>query len=214
MSTVVMRTKRVTTMRGTPRRARRHTIERASADATRGCTMWARDRPTRACTSSTRVTLRRAERERTADRVARASCADRDPYRMPRGSDTHPNARDAGRDEARRSAPGFGWCCGWCGCGGCGVHLRCACGSPERIRTAVTALRGRRPRPLDDGAGTFPPGTGSGTRDPEGPGSAGRLGRPGGRPRSTLARGGGLEPPITGPEPVVLPITPPPKVER
>ena len=25
-------------------------------------------------------------------------------------------------------------------------------GSPERIRTAVTALRGRRPRPLDDGA--------------------------------------------------------------
>lgn len=152
MSTVVMRTKRVTTMRGTPRRARRHTIERASADATRGCTMWARDRPTRACTSSTRVTLRRAERERTADRVARASCADRDPYRMPRGSDTHPNARDAGRDEARRSAPGFGWCCGWCGCGGCGVHLRCACGSPERIRTAVTALRGRRPRPLDDGA--------------------------------------------------------------
>ena len=28
--------------------------------------------------------------------------------------------------------------------------LRC---SPEQIRTAVTALRGRRPRPLDDGAG-------------------------------------------------------------
>src|SRR5262245_25101404 len=26
-----------------------------------------------------------------------------------------------------------------------------------------------------------------------------------------LVRGGGLEPPITGPEPVVLPITPPPK---
>src|SRR3954467_2968213 len=26
----------------------------------------------------------------------------------------------------------------------------------------------------------------------------------------TLARGGGLEPPMTGPEPVVLPITPPP----
>ena len=25
-------------------------------------------------------------------------------------------------------------------------------GSPERIRTAVTGLRGRRPRPLDDGA--------------------------------------------------------------
>ena len=28
------------------------------------------------------------------------------------------------------------------------------------------------------------------------------------------ARGGGLEPPMTGPEPVVLPITPPPKVEQ
>ena len=27
---------------------------------------------------------------------------------------------------------------------------------------------------------------------------------------ATVARGGGLEPPITGPEPVVLPITPPP----
>ena len=26
------------------------------------------------------------------------------------------------------------------------------CGSPERIRTAASALRGRRPRPLDDGA--------------------------------------------------------------
>ena len=25
-------------------------------------------------------------------------------------------------------------------------------GSPERIRTAASALRGRRPRPLDDGA--------------------------------------------------------------
>jgi hypothetical protein len=29
----------------------------------------------------------------------------------------------------------------------------CGPGSPEQIRTAVTALRGRRPRPLDDGAG-------------------------------------------------------------
>ena len=28
------------------------------------------------------------------------------------------------------------------------------CSSPERIRTAVSALRGRRPRPLDDGART------------------------------------------------------------
>ena len=30
--------------------------------------------------------------------------------------------------------------------------VECGPGSPEQIRTAVTALRGRRPRPLDDGA--------------------------------------------------------------
>ena len=58
--------------------------------------------------------------------------------------------------------------------------------SPEQIRTAVTALRGRRPGPLDDGAG---------------PGNFFPI----------SARGGGLEPPTTGPEPAVLPITPPPK---
>jgi hypothetical protein len=28
-------------------------------------------------------------------------------------------------------------------------------GSPDRIRTGATALRGRRPRPLDDGAVTL-----------------------------------------------------------
>ncbi len=33
-------------------------------------------------------------------------------------------------------------------------------------------------------------------------------------PSPPLARGGGLEPPTTGPEPAVLPITPPPKAER
>ena len=59
-------------------------------------------------------------------------------------------------------------------------------GSPDRIRTGVTGLRGRRPRPLDDGATDLHP---DGCR---------------------LARGEGLEPSITGPEPVVLPITPPP----
>lgn len=48
----------------------------------------------------------------------------------------HLNARrkDEGRGEARPRGPGFSSC------------------SPEQIRTAVTALRGRRPRPLDDGA--------------------------------------------------------------
>jgi uncharacterized membrane protein YoaK (UPF0700 family) len=35
---------------------------------------------------------------------------------------------------------------------GRGLLVRVVGGSPERIRTAVTALRGRRPRPLDDGA--------------------------------------------------------------
>ncbi len=34
----------------------------------------------------------------------------------------------------------------------CATKIRINNGSPERIRTAVTALRGRRPRPLDDGA--------------------------------------------------------------
>ena len=62
----------------------------------------------------------------------------------------------------------------------CGSGSGC---SPEQIRTAVTALRGRRPRPLDDGAVTC----------------------------LLRARGGGLEPPKAGPEPAVLPITPPPK---
>ena len=62
-------------------------------------------------------------------------------------------------------------------------------GSPERIRTAVSALRGRRPRPLDDGART---------RTRHGTG------------HRRASSGGGIEPPITGPEPVVLPITPPP----
>ncbi len=42
--------------------------------------------------------------------------------------------------------------------------------SPEQIRTAVTALRGRRPRPLDDGAGLLrsaaPDGSGGRTRTP------------------------------------------------
>src|SRR6266508_2682736 len=51
--------------------------------------------------------------------------------------------------------------------------------SPDRIRTGATALRGRRPRPLDDGA-------------------------------RRLAGVPGLEPRLTGPEPVGLPITPHP----
>src|SRR6266511_5805808 len=69
--------------------------------------------------------------------------------------------------------------------------------SPDGIRTRVTALRVRRPRPLDDGA--------SRTRT----GRHRHSGRCAGRVIG--ARGGALEPPTTGPEPVVLPITPPPK---
>lgn len=50
-------------------------------------------------------------------------------------------------------------------------RVRAGC-SPEQIRTAVTALRGRRPRPLDDGAGRrdlperVPTGSGGRTRTP------------------------------------------------
>src|ERR1700728_2948471 len=58
--------------------------------------------------------------------------------------------------------------------------------SPNGIRTRVATLRGWCPRPLDDGTRR---------RNPEG---------------FRRARGEGLEPSITGPEPVVLPITPPP----
>src|SRR5690349_24080874 len=57
--------------------------------------------------------------------------------------------------------------------------------SPERIRTAATALRGRRPRPLDDGA----PETSRWCNE-----------RTAGVP--------GLEPRLTEPESVGLPITP------
>src|SRR5690606_13197236 len=71
-------------------------------------------------------------------------------------------------------------------------------GTPNGIRTRAATLRGWCPRPLDDG-GLRP------TRRSAICGS--------GRSRRSvdLVRGGGLEPPITGPEPVVLPITPPPK---
>src|SRR5579863_8437655 len=60
-------------------------------------------------------------------------------------------------------------------------------GSPDRIRTGVTALRGRRPRPLDDGAV---------------------------HGIDTTAGVPGLEPRLTGPEPVGLPITPYPTGTR
>ena len=65
-------------------------------------------------------------------------------------------------------------------------------GSPDEVRTRVTGLRGRRPRPLDDRAESLVVQ----------------------RRSPTLARGEGLEPSITGPEPVVLPFTPPPKGRR
>lgn len=60
--------------------------------------------------------------------------------------------------------------------------------TPEQIRTAVSALRGRRPRPLDECAmyGWFP----AGAREQAG--------------------GGGFEPPLPGPEPGVLPLDDPP----
>jgi hypothetical protein len=36
---------------------------------------------------------------------------------------------------------------------GPGEHSGIATGSPDRIRTGVSGLKGRRPRPLDDGTG-------------------------------------------------------------
>ncbi len=66
-------------------------------------------------------------------------------------------------------------------------------GSPDGIRTRATALRGRRARPLHNGAIEW-------MRSPEG------------HSRSLIAGVLGLEPRLTGPEPVGLPITPYPMV--
>ena len=51
--------------------------------------------------------------------------------------------------------------------------MRC---SPEGIRTLATAVRGRRPRPLDDGAGrrTILPRPADARRRPRAPGREGR----------------------------------------
>ena len=81
-------------------------------------------------------------------------------------------------------------------------------GTPDGIRTHATGVRGRRPRPLDDGGlGSFPGFPGAilfflaGENLPE------AITRPAG---GSLSAAGvpGLEPRLTGPEPVVLPITP------
>ena len=82
-------------------------------------------------------------------------------------------------------------------------------GTPDRIRTGATALRGRRARPLHNG----------GSHCVEQPAEL-YLGVPQtcqSPPFSTAAGGDfagilGLEPRLTGPEPVVLPITPYPTV--
>ena len=89
--------------------------------------------------------------------------------------------------------------------------------SPEGIRTLATALRGRRPRPLDDGALELQPGEPYQIRlrVPNRPGlfsslyffSASSESLP--LSRSSKAAGvPGLEPRLTEPESVVLPITP------
>jgi hypothetical protein len=66
--------------------------------------------------------------------------------------------------------------------------------SPDRIRTGATALRGRRARPLHNGAES---GSDSIRRE-----------RRGSNRRVDVAGVLGLEPRLTGPEPVGLPITP------
>src|SRR6266540_2554274 len=71
------------------------------------------------------------------------------------------------------------------------------CCSPDGIRTHATALRGRRPRPLDDGA--------LGLSRCRGNGAERYQHR---RPRASVAGVPGLEPRLTEPESVGLPITP------
>ena len=72
--------------------------------------------------------------------------------------------------------------------------------TPNGIRTRAATLRGWCPRPLDDGGLCC---------------NRQRADCDEQRRRTPLllscVRGGGLEPPMTGPEPVVLPITPSPK---
>ena len=68
--------------------------------------------------------------------------------------------------------------------------------SPDGIRTHATAVRGRRPRPLDDGAPELPGRARAVVRDH-------RTGQ-----RTGLAGVPGLEPRLTEPETVGLPITP------
>ena len=67
-------------------------------------------------------------------------------------------------------------------------------GGPNGIRTRVSALRGPCPRPLDDGAGRASAASCSASRCAE----------------TKMAGGGGLEPPLPGPEPGVLPLDDPP----
>ena len=58
-------------------------------------------------------------------------------------------------DQQKRESPAVA-------AGLCTMVLSC---SPDGIRTRVTALRGRRPRPLDDGAERTGPSAGVGARD-------------------------------------------------
>src|SRR5262249_32988848 len=71
------------------------------------------------------------------------------------------------------------------------LALRC---SPDGIRTRAAALRGRCPRPLDDGALLIDFGLST---------SSGVVAH-----ATPVAGVPGLEPRLTGPEPVGLPITP------
>src|SRR3954452_18399810 len=81
-----------------------------------------------------------------------------------------------------------------------GQVLRAAAGTPDRIRTGATALRGRRARPLHNGG--------------EHVNTRGETVSVTPQTQQIPARGRdlagvlGLEPRLTGPEPVVLPITP------
>ena len=109
---------------------------------------------------------------------------------------SHLNLRRRRNDEAPRSGRDRG---------------ACGCGTPDRIRTGATALRGRRARPLHNGglmvlaAALAAIGTLAKPLDSDQIPGLHTAGDPG------LAGILGLEPRLTGPEPVVLPITPYPK---
>ena len=118
-------------------RARRNEARNARVnDETRACLPRAQN------TTYNAVTCNNAQTTRNNADGASALCERREqPSERPRSTRTRspsPTPRERARPKRRKART---------------PCVECGPGSPEQIRTAVTALRGRRPRPLDDGAG-------------------------------------------------------------